>query len=201
MSTKTILHRHSMPLKLIAPSWDQIYESCIEISKRTQADHFKPDAIIGVARGGWVPARILADFLGIENLANLGISFYSDIATTEKKPTITQHVSTTIRGKHVLVADDVADTGQSLKVGVDHLKGLHPRLLKTATIFKKPWSIITPDYYTSETDAWIIFPWELAESSRSLRKKLTSEGLSLGEIKNRLLDAGLNRKIVEAALK
>lgn len=190
-----------MPLKLVAPSWEEIQQSCVEIAWKTKTDGFKPDIIVGVARGGWIPARLIADILGIGNLTSLGISFYSDIATTEKKPTITQPISTTIKDKVTLMVDDVADTGQSLKVGRDHVVGLLPRRLKIATIYKKPWSIITPDYYTSESDAWIIFPWEQAESTRSLKKKLTAEGLSPHEIKQKLLKAGLNQTIVEATMK
>ncbi len=190
-----------MPLKLLAPSWEEIQQSCLEISFKTKTDGFKPDIIVGVARGGWIPARIIADILGIGNLTSLGISFYTDIATTEKKPTITQPISTNLEGKVALMVDDVADTGQSLKVGRDHVAGLLPRRLKIATIYKKPWSIITPDYYTTESGAWIIFPWEQAESTRSLKKKLTAEGLSPNEIKQKLLNAGLNKAIVEAIMK
>ncbi len=190
-----------MSLTLVAPSWEEIQQSCLEIASKTKTDGFKPDIIVGVARGGWIPARLIADILGIGNLTSLGISFYSDIATTEKKPTITQPISANIKGKVTLMVDDVADTGQSLKIGRDHVAELLPRRLKIATIYKKPWSIITPDYYTRESDAWIVFPWEQAESTRSLKKKLTSEGLSPHEIKQKLLKAGLNKTIVEATMK
>ena len=190
-----------MPLKLVAPSWEEIQQSCLEIAKKTKTSRFKPDIIVGVARGGWIPARLIADILGIANLTSLGISFYADIATTEKKPKITQPITTTIEDKAILMVDDVADTGHSLKVGRDHVAGLRPRSLKIATIYKKPWSIISPDYYTRETDAWIIFPWEQAESTRSLKKKLTAEGISPHEIEQKLLKAGLNKAIIEAAMK
>ncbi len=190
-----------MPLKLIAPTWIEIQESCLRIAERTRADDFRPDIIIGVARGGWIPARILADLLGISSLANLGITFYTDIAKTGRTPVITQPITGKIKGRIVLMVDDVADTGQSLKVGRDHVKGLHPRKLKIATIYKKPWSILTPDFIAAESDAWIIFPWEQAESTRNLKKKLIKEGLTPAEIKHQLLEAGLERSIVEMALK
>ncbi len=190
-----------MPLKLIAPTWKEIQKSCLTLAGRTRADDFKPDLIIGVARGGWIPARILADLLGVSSLANLGIAFYTDIAKTGKTPVITQPISDKIEGKIVLMVDDVADTGQSLKIGRDHVAELQPRNLKIATIYKKPWSILTPDYFTSESDAWIIFPWEQAESTRSLKKKLTAEGLTPSEIKHQLLETGLEESIVEMAMK
>src|SRR5712692_5045576 len=106
-----------MPLKLIAPTWREIQKSCLKIAEKTKADDFKPDTIIGVARGGWIPARLLSDLLGAGELTSLGISFYSDIAQNEKTPIITQPISDKIKGKTVLMVDDVADTGQSLKVG------------------------------------------------------------------------------------
>jgi uncharacterized protein len=190
-----------MPLKLIAPTWRDIQKSCLQITQKTKADGFEPDIIIGVARGGWIPARLLADLLGVGKLASLGISFYSDIAKTEKTPVITQPISDNIKGKIVLMVDDVADTGQSLKIGRDHVTRLQPRSLRVATIYKKPWSILTPDYFTSVSDAWIIFPWEQAESARSLKRKLTAEGISTSEIKRQLLSAGLEKSIVQFAMK
>ncbi len=190
-----------MSLKLIAPSWPEIQKSCLLIAQRTKSDGFQPNIIVGVARGGWVPARLLADFLEIDDLTNLGISFYEDIASTKKRPSITQPVTAKLAGKLVLMVDDVADSGESLRIGRDHLTRLNPLGLKIATIFKKPWSIVTPDYYTNETDAWIIFPWEQAESTRSLKEKLSREGLSAAKIRRRLLDTGLDRSIVNAAMK
>ena len=190
-----------MPLKLVAPSWEEIQQSCLKIASKTKSDGFIPNIIIGVARGGCIPARLIADILGIANLTSLGVSFYSEIARTEEKPKITQPIATNLEGKIILMVDDVADTGHSLKVGREHVAGLLPRRLKIATIYKKPWSIITPDYFAKESDAWIIFPWEQAESTRSLKKKLTAEGLSPHEIKQKLLNAGLNKAIVEATIK
>lgn len=190
-----------MPLKLIAPTWRDIQKSCLKIAEKTKAEDFKPEIIIGVARGGWIPARLLADLLGISKLVSLGISFYSDIAQTEKAPVITQPISDKIEGKVVLMVDDVADTGQSLKIGRDHVARLQPKSLKIATIYKKPWSIIAPDYFTSVSDAWIVFPWEQAESARSLKKKLTAEGKSTSESKRQLREAGLDKKIIEFASK
>lgn len=190
-----------MSLKLIAPKWEEIQRNCLEIAKRIQSDQFEPDVIIGVARGGWIPARLLADLLRISSLTSLGISFYSDIATTQKTPVITQPIPAKIEGKLILMVDDVADTGQSLRVGHDHVSGLKPRKLKVATLFKKPWSILTPDYYTAETEAWIIFPWEQTESTHSLTKKLTAEGLSTQQIKRKLVDAGLDPAIVDESMK
>lgn len=189
-----------MSIKILAPSWQEIQNSCIIIAERTRADRFKPEIIVGIARGGWIPARLLTDLLGPSNLASLGISFYTDIATTEKRPKITQPVSSNLEDKLVLLADDVADTGESLRLGRDHVLSLRPRQLKVATIFKKPWSILTPDYYSSETDAWIVFPWEQAESTRSLKKKLSAGGLGSAEIRQRLLDAGLNKAIIDAEI-
>ncbi|MEM2965087.1 MAG: phosphoribosyltransferase family protein, partial [Candidatus Bathyarchaeia archaeon] len=76
--------------------WEDIYRMCIELSKRIKEDDFKPDVIVGVARGGWIPARILSDLLENTNLANIKAEFYEDVAKTGKKPRITQPVSTDV---------------------------------------------------------------------------------------------------------
>lgn len=58
----------------------------------------------------------------------------------------------TVPYKTVLVVDDIADTGKTLK----NFNVLFP----TATLFYKPKSTVKPTFYIEETTNWIVFPWE-----------------------------------------
>ncbi len=58
----------------------------------------------------------------------------------------------------VLVADDVADTGLTLASVQDFCRGKVGQV-RTATIYAKPRSVVTPDYVWRDTDRWIAFPW------------------------------------------
>ena len=57
------------------PSWKKIHRSILELSVEIEKSNFKPDIIVGMARGGWVPARIISDCLGNPNLANVSVEF------------------------------------------------------------------------------------------------------------------------------
>jgi len=59
---------------------------------------------------------MMSDLLQNSNLANMKVEFYKDIGITSKKPEITQPVTSIVKGKRVLVVDDVADTGHSLSL-------------------------------------------------------------------------------------
>ena len=172
----------------------------LKLAENVKQSHFEPEVIVGVSRGGWPPARIMSDLLENQNLANMKVVFYRDIGLRNKKPVITQPVSSGIRGKRVLVVDDVSDTGHSLKVVSAHLKAKGAGGVKVCTLYMKPGSIFTPQFYAKKTAKWIIFPWERMESIRLLAKKLGGKSVSatkiIRELKNSGVKPGLIRRLV-----
>jgi len=187
-------------LEFEIPSWDRIYGLLLDLANRVRGDGFKPDVIVGVSRGGWPPARVMSDLLENPRLANVTAEFYVGVAETKGKPVITQPVSVSVKGKKVLVVDDVADTGESLRLVRSHLGERGATEIKIATIYYKPWSVLVPDYYEKETSLWIIFPWERKETVRKLVEKCKREGKPVDEVKEKLVSSGLDRKLVERFL-
>jgi len=110
---------------------------------------------------------------------------------------ITQPVSTSVTGKKVLVVDEVADTGKSLRLVKSHLKERGATEVKILTVYYKPWSVVVPDWYGKETSRWIVFPWEIKETIRQVLKQYKSQGKSIEETMEKLVQSGLNRKLVE----
>ncbi|MEM1570455.1 MAG: phosphoribosyltransferase [Candidatus Bathyarchaeia archaeon] len=184
-----------------APSWDEIYEMCIDLASMIKASGFKPDLIVGIARGGWVPARLLSDFLDNPNITSIKVEFYLDIGKTRDEPSITQDIQVSVAGRKVLLVDDVADTGKSLMLVKNHLKDMGASETRIACLYFKPWSIVKPDYYVRETEAWIIFPHEIRESATKIWLKVKAEGGSLRDVKRILVEAGVKRKIVNRIVK
>lgn len=129
------------------------------------------DAIVGVSRGGLALTRIMSDLLDIQDVMITRCEYYSDVKVRRKKPVITQEPQGNLKGRNVLLMDDVADTGESLIEIKKYLKSKHPKSLTLATLYVKPWSKVRPDYYVSKTSAWIIFPWELYEAVKSVVAK------------------------------
>lgn len=188
-------------MEFIAPSWEEIYNLCLDLSDRIKQQKYEPEIIVGIARGGWIPARILSDLLGNSYTANLKIDFYRGVGETKDRPVITQTISTIVEGKKVLITDDVADSGKSLKVAREHLEQCGASQVKIATIYYKPWSIVKPDFYISETEAWIVFPWERKEFVHKMYESLKSKGLNSKEVLSELLKTGLPEDLLKRFLK
>jgi len=187
----------SKDLEFEIPSWEKIYKMLIELADRIRRNGFEPDVIVGVSRGGWAPARVMSDLLENPKLANVRAEFYLGVAETKGEPVITQPISASVKGKGVLVMDDVADTGKSLRLVKIHLLNEGATDVKIATIYYKPWSVLTPDYYMKKTKLWIVFPWERKETIRNILKKCEEQKKPFEEVKKQLVKSGLDRKLVE----
>ena len=187
-------------LKFETVDWDQVYSLLLELADRVKEIGFKPDVIVGVSRGGWLPARVLSDLLDNPELANIKVGFYVDVYKTRSKPVITQQVSVSVKNKSVLVVDDITDTGKSLQLVWENLR-TEAKDVKTVTLYHKSWSCFTPDLYARETDAWIIFPWEYYETVKKIGSRLVAEGKSLNVVINMLVDVGLKEPLVKRFVK
>jgi hypoxanthine phosphoribosyltransferase len=175
--------------------WDHVYSLLLEIADRIKESEFKADVIVGISRGGLLPARILSDLLDNPHLANIKVEFYVDIDQTKEVPVITQPVSVSVKDKRVLIVDDITDSGQSFRLVWETL-AQEAAEVKTVTIYHKPWSCFTPDIYARETEAWVIFPWEFRETTKKLGKRLLEEGKSMIEVEATLVDIGLKATLV-----
>jgi len=182
----------SLDIEFEVPTWDEIYEMLLNLAEKIQKDKFRPDLIVGICRGGWPPARVMSDLLGNPKMANISVEFYVDVAETKSKPMLTQPVSVPVKGKKVLIMDDVADTGKTLKVVKEHLFSRGAEEVKIATIYYKPWSTVIPDYYEKETRRWVVFPWERKETVRNLMKKHGEE-----EVREKLVRGGMDPKLAD----
>ena len=116
-------------------TWEGFGGASRELTQQIVESGWIPDLIVAIARGGLIPAGAIAYAMD---------------------------------GKRVLVVDDVADSGKTLKMVMD-LIDEHGLSLdgsasirveaRSAVIYKKPVSIIEPDYVWAHTDKWINFPW------------------------------------------
>ena len=67
-----------------------------------------------------------------------------------------------------MVVDDLVDEGATMQTVAKHLRSEKPRTLRTAVLFKKPWSAFEPDFFLETLEEWIVFPWERGEVGRIL---------------------------------
>jgi len=181
------------------PTWTEIYTMLLSQAERIRKDNFKPDIILGVSRGGWIPARIHSDLLENPNLATVRTECYTGIDEAKPAPALTQPLSMSVDGKNMLVVDDIADTGRSLRLIKEHVMQKGAREVKVATLYRKPWSVVKPDYCERETALWVVFPWDLKET---VRKTFENRGAtSIEDEALRLAEAGLPKKLVDRFLR
>lgn len=155
-------------MKFLRLSWDDGAKLTEELIEKTV--DYNPDILVGVSRGGLVPLRIFADVLDMKKIGVLGIQFYKAIGKTNKFPEITHDMPLDIKGKKILIIDDVADTGKSLVEAKKYIEKKGAKEIRTATLHYKPTSEIVPDYYIATTTDWIIYPWEVHEAERELKE-------------------------------
>ena len=181
------------------PTWNQIYDMLLCQTQKIQQQNIHPDIIIAVARGGLIPARILTDLLETSHLHCIQIQFYTDIQKTQCQPTLKQVLNTQIIGKTALVVDDIADTGESLKLAKTHLQTIGAKEIKTATLYLKHHSALTPDFYEKQTGNWVVFPWDTKEVLRKIIQRQQGKRALNQEIA-KLVKAGLPKQLAEKLL-
>ena len=185
-------------------SWSDVYNLTLRLSEKIYESGFKPDMIVGIARGGWIPARILSDVLYADTLQNIRIEYYTDVGVKGREPKITQPLSGTLEGRSILLVDEVADTGDSLHHAIEYVNSLGVEEQRSAVLHLKPTSCVIPDYYMVETTSWTVYPWENRESIIALVKIFKKEDptLTMKQIRKRLVfEAGFEPTVADYFMK
>lgn len=133
------------------------------------------DEIVAIARGGLTLGHLLSDHLRIP-VCSITIQSYTDIQK-QGELKITAGLGKHIKGLRILLVDDIADRGKSLKRATSYLRRFRPTSITSVTMFYKPHSIVRPDYFVKETSRWVIFPTEITETITLLRNKHSKEEL------------------------
>ena len=187
-------------MKYIHASWEDIERLCEAVAEQIKRSGFRPQVIVAVSRGGLPPARIISDILGITDVATVSIRYYKGPGERKERPEVVCPLNADVRGKKVLIVDDVADTGHSLQVAKEHVEEKGAFEVRIATLHYKPWSVLKPDYYAEETDAWIIYAWEKWETVRDLMAKMVEEGADEEEAIRKLVNIGFGEEFVRKVL-
>lgn len=124
-----------------------------EIKKLSNKIDFNPDIIIGIVRGGIIPARSLASHLKVKSM------FCLTVKKQNNSRIITTEINEDLNNKKILLVEDILETGNSLIVAKKYLeqKGA---VVKTACIYVTPQSAIKPTYFIKTIAYPIPMPWE-----------------------------------------
>lgn len=150
------------------PTWSQIYDLTLCLAQKIRSSGYQPHVIVGIIRGGLVPARVLSDLLEVQQMATIQVEFYVNIGKTASEPVLKQGLAVSVAGKRVLVVDDIADSGKSLQLALNYLQGQGAAEIKSATLYYKRKSVIQPSFFEKVTECWVVFPWETRETLREI---------------------------------
>ena len=143
--------------------WQLYGQAAEELAELVRASGFKPDIILGVARGGLFGAGSLAYALGVKNLYIMNLEFYTGEGETLDVPVmLPPYIDVDeLKSAKVLVVDDIADTGKTLRSAHNHCKSVVTEA-HTAVLYEKPESLVKCSFVWKRVpqDTWIEFPWD-----------------------------------------
>ena len=160
-------------------SWSDADRWADTLAEKIRGRSRTPETIVSLTRGGWVPARLLADRLGIRRLVAIRAQHWGVTATPSGQAELTEGLSGPVAGQTVLVVDDITDTGQSLALATQHVEEAGAARVESATCLHITHSKFVPTYHAEEIprDAWVwvIFPWNYWEDLSTLARRAFDE--------------------------
>ena len=176
-------------------SWRHIYKLSQKLANIITSSGFQPDKVVAIGRGGYIPARILCDFLDIYNLSAIRVEHYKKGMHRKTVARVVDPLCADVSGQRLLVVDDVSDTGDTFQVAVEHIRGFNPLEIKTAVLHHKIVADFVPDYFAHKIIKWrwLIYHWAMMEDLTDFVRQMENRPASAKLIARRLKkDYGIN---------
>ncbi len=138
-------------------SWDDFYGLCKGLA--LAVEEYKPEIIVGIARGGLYPATLMSHML-LTELFVIRLTRRVNDKIVYHDPVWIQRPTEYLIGKRVLVVDEICDTGQTLRIVKGELEQIGASEVRTMTLYAHEKSADTPDYIGIVTDELILNPWD-----------------------------------------
>ena len=150
-------------------TWEVFGEASRSLSQEIVDSGWFPDLIVGVARGGLIPAGAIGYAIGVKEMGAINVEFYTDIGETLPEPILLnpQLDTDSLKDKKVLVVDDVADSGKTLDLVVNLLEQTASEV-KSAVIYTKPTTIFEPDFSWKRRTSGLTSRGPSCQSSRAM---------------------------------
>ncbi|MCU1420619.1 MAG: phosphoribosyltransferase [Microbacteriaceae bacterium] len=145
-------------------TWNDFGEGSRELARTVHRSGFEAEVVVAIARGGLLLAGAIAYALDVKSCGALNAEFYTGVDARLDEPIILAPFldEVSLKGKRVLLVDDVSDSGRTLKMvlGIIQHAGADVR---TVCLYSKSHTVLEPDYVWKRTDRWIAFPWSSQE--------------------------------------
>lgn len=161
-------------MKKIYYTWQDVENQTQEILRQLQRDVWQPDYVVGLTRGGLVPANLISQYLAV-SMECLKVSLRDDASQPESNLWMSQDA---YEGKRILIVDDINDSGATLNwIKKDWQSSCFPKdprwhlvwgdnvrvavlVDNEASASKLNINYNAVDLNKAEEDSWIVFPWE-----------------------------------------
>jgi hypoxanthine phosphoribosyltransferase len=161
-------------MKKIYHTWQDVEAQTQEILRQIQASGWLPDYVVGLTRGGLVPANLISQYLEVP-MECLKVSLRDDASQPESNLWMAEDA---FEGKNILIVDDINDSGATLNwIKQDwqsscfskdpHWKEVWGNNVRVAVLVDNESSksklnvgYSAVDLNKAEEDSWIVFPWE-----------------------------------------
>lgn len=180
----------SLPQRCEVVSWQAFYALASKLARRIAASGYRPEIIVAIGRGGEVPGRVLSDLLDQMDLTGFKIEHYHR-TQKQKAARVRYPLAADVAGRKVLLVDDVADSGETFAVALDHLNSRGaPAEVRSAVLHYKTVSTYRPDYFAAELRAWrwIVYPWAVGEDLGGILRAMRPFPDDPGAVERRLWD-------------
>ena len=165
-------------MKKIYYTWQDVEHQTQEILRQIQASDWRPDYVVGLTRGGLVPANLISQYLGCR-METLKVSLRDDTECESNLWMAEDAFGHEMeQPKNILIVDDINDTGATLNyIREDWPSGCFPDNPRWTEVWgsnvrvavlvdnessksEVPISYSAVDINKAEQDSWIVFPWE-----------------------------------------
>jgi Predicted phosphoribosyltransferases len=173
-----------VPIRLV--SWDEIAEWARVLSMKIRDSGWLPDVVVAIARGGYAPARLVCDYLGVTDLLSVQVVHWPSTAQVAEKAYIKYPLSVDLNDKRVLVIDDIVDTGDSIQLAKEHIERNNKNVeVRTAALqWISTVAKFKPDYWAIEVKdwTWFVYPWNITEDMTNFIRRILNEESKSGKV-------------------
>ena len=141
-------------------TWEDFGVASRELAQMVADDGYEPDMILSIARGGLLIGGALGYALSVKNVYTMNVEFYTGVDERLEVPRILPPAPdfVDLHDAHILIADDVADTGHTLRSVQQFCEGKVAEV-RTPCCTRSRTRSCSCDYVWKRTDLWINFPW------------------------------------------